>query len=89
MASITIRNLDEDVKTKLRVQAAQNNRSMEEEARIILRRALDQAVPKPNIADLANSWMKSYNLPYKLEQESLNDEIDKALNDYYSKNGGT
>jgi len=44
---------------------------------------------EPNIADLANSWMKSYNLPYKLEQESLNDEIDKALNDYYSKNGGT
>lgn len=51
MASITIRNLDEDVKTKLRVQAAQNNRSMEEEARIILRQALAQA--EPNIADLA------------------------------------
>lgn len=44
---------------------------------------------EPNIADLANGWMKSYKLPYKLEQESLNDEIDKALNDYYSKNGGT
>jgi hypothetical protein len=43
---------------------------------------------EPNIADLANSWMKSYDLPYKLEQESLNSEIDKALNDYHSKNGG-
>lgn len=43
---------------------------------------------EPNIADLANSWLKSYKLYYKLEQESLNTEIDQALNDYYSKNGG-
>lgn len=43
---------------------------------------------EPNIADLANGWLKSYNLPYKLEQESLNDEIDKALDDYHSKSGG-
>ena len=43
---------------------------------------------KPNIADLANGWLKSYKLNYKLEQESLNTEIDQALNDYYSKNGG-
>lgn len=43
---------------------------------------------EPNIADLANGWLKSYKLDYKLEQESLNDEIDKALDDYYSKNGG-
>ena len=44
---------------------------------------------EPNIADLANGWMKSYRLDYKLEQESLNTEIDQALNDYASKNGGT
>ena len=44
---------------------------------------------EPNIADLANGWLKSYNLDYKLEQESLNTEIDKALDEYYSKNGGT
>lgn len=43
---------------------------------------------EPNIAYLANSWLKSYKLDYKLEQESLNTEIDQALNDYYSKNGG-
>lgn len=43
---------------------------------------------EPNIADLANGWLKSYNLPYKLEQESLNSEIDKALNDYFTKSGG-
>ena len=36
MASITIHNLDDDVKTRLRVRAAGNGRSMEEEARLIL-----------------------------------------------------
>ena len=43
---------------------------------------------EPNIADLANGWLKQYKLDYKLEQEKLNTEIDKALNEYYSKNGG-
>lgn len=43
---------------------------------------------EPNIADLANGWLKSYKLDYKLEQETLNTEIDQALNDYFSKNGG-
>jgi plasmid stability protein len=40
MASITIRNLDERVKTRLRVRAARHGRSMEEEARTILQEAL-------------------------------------------------
>jgi len=44
---------------------------------------------EPNIADLANGWLKSYKLPYKLEQEELNSEIDKALYDYFTKNGGS
>lgn len=44
---------------------------------------------EPNIADLANGWLKSYKLPYKLEQESVNSEIDKALSDYFTKNGGS
>ena len=40
MASITIRNLDDDVKTRLRTRAARNDRSMEEEVRLILREAV-------------------------------------------------
>ena len=49
---------------------------------------------EPNIADLANGWLKSYNVPYKLEQESLSSDsknehtIDKALKAYFTKNGG-
>ena len=48
MASITIRNLDDEVKTRLRVRAADNGRSMEEEARIILRDAVDPEVSPAN-----------------------------------------
>lgn len=44
---------------------------------------------EPNIADLVNGWLKLYKLDYKLEQESLNDSIDKALDEYKSKQGGT
>lgn len=51
MASITVRNLDEDVKTRLRVRAAEHNRSMEEEVRIILRNAVDDGRGGPR--DLA------------------------------------
>lgn len=43
---------------------------------------------EPNVADLVNGWLKSYKVDYKLEQESLNTEIDQALNDYFSKSGG-
>lgn len=44
---------------------------------------------EPNIADLVNGWLKSYKIDYKLEQESLNASIDKALDEYKSKQGGT
>ena len=40
MATITIRNLDEQIKARLRVRAAIHGRSMEDEARDILRTAL-------------------------------------------------
>ena len=52
MASITIRNLEETVKRKLRLRAAQRNRSMEDEARDILRTALAQErTQHGNLAD--------------------------------------
>ncbi len=52
MASITIRNLDDSLKGKLRVRAAQHGRSMEEEARHILRSSLAQVPAAPtNIYD--------------------------------------
>ena len=52
MASLSIRNLDETTKKQLRVRAAENGRSMEAEARTILRAALDAApAPEENLYD--------------------------------------
>ena len=52
MASLTIRKLDEKTKARLRVRAAQNGRSMEEEARTLLRSALtDESAAETNLAD--------------------------------------
>lgn len=47
MASLTIRNLEETLKLRLRVRAAHHGRSMEEEARQILRAVLRQE-PQPS-----------------------------------------
>lgn len=43
MATITVRGLDEGLKQKLRVRAAENGRSMEQEVRTILFEALEAA----------------------------------------------
>ena len=52
MASITIRRLDDAVKTKLRLRAAGHGRSMEEEARQILKAGLTaKRLPRLNLAE--------------------------------------
>jgi antitoxin FitA len=52
MASITVRNLEEKLKHRLKVRAAQNGRSMEQEAREILKSALDKPNKPKSGADL-------------------------------------
>ena len=47
MAVMTIRNIDEAIKKRLRVRAAVNGRSMEDEARDILRSALSTDAARP------------------------------------------
>ena len=52
MATLTIRQLDEKTKTRLRIRAAHHGRSIEEEAREILRSALTTSTPaKRNLAE--------------------------------------
>ncbi len=52
MASITVRNLQTDTKRKLKIRAAMNGRSMEQEAREILKSALAQtSKKKTNLAE--------------------------------------
>lgn len=50
MASLTIRNFDDELKTLLRLQAAQHGCSMEQEARDILRRAVRAQAPSVGFA---------------------------------------
>jgi plasmid stability protein len=53
MAVMTIRNIDDAIKKRLRVRAAVNGRSMEDEARDILRSALSTDEPRPrNLAQV-------------------------------------
>ena len=60
MATITIRNLDDDVKTRLCVRAAENHRSMEEEVRIILRDAVkDGRTGPPDLAKFTRECFAS------------------------------
>ena len=47
MASLTIRNFDDRLKSRLRVQAARHGRSMEDEVRDILRSALSHEPTEP------------------------------------------
>ncbi len=61
MASITIRNLDNDVKTRLRMQAAGNGRSMEEEARLILAEAVArEAAPARGLGTAIHELFKPF-----------------------------
>ena len=50
MATMTIRNLGDDLKQRLRIQAAEHGHSMEEEARAILRAALTEQAAPANLA---------------------------------------
>ncbi len=51
MASITIRNLDDGLKRRLRLRAAEHGRSMEEEVRDILRRAVGRSAVPANLGE--------------------------------------
>ena len=55
MASITIRDLDDDVKTRPRVRAADHGRSMEEEARLTLRDAVGRKRDSRDLTSIVRS----------------------------------
>ena len=60
MASITIRNLDDGLKQRLRVRAAEHGRSMEEEAREILRQVIGPSAPPRDLAAAIRSRVASF-----------------------------
>ena len=61
MASITVRNLDDGLKRRLRIRAAENGRSMEQEAREILKHALEEeAVPVRNLGTALHELFRPF-----------------------------
>jgi plasmid stability protein len=79
MASITIRNLDKDIKSQLKIRAAKHGRSMEEEVRNILKAAIAQGEEESeNLADSIHKKMAPFggiDLP-ELEREKIREPID-------------
>lgn len=79
MASMTIRNIDDQLKTRLRMRAASHGRSMEDEARDILRAALStEKRPSPNLdatirARMAQSGGVQLDLP---PREPIREPVD-------------
>ena len=60
MASITIRNLADDIKRRLRVRAAEHGRSMEEEAREILRQGVGESASPRDLAAAIRARVASF-----------------------------
>ncbi|MEM7619653.1 MAG: plasmid stabilization protein [Pseudomonadota bacterium] len=61
MASLTIRNLPDDIKSKLRVQAAHNGQSLEAHARGILQKAAETSNPSVNIVETFQTYFGNDN----------------------------
>ena len=61
MASITVGNVDEALERRLRLRAAENGRTMEQEACEILRAALDEDVaPSKNLGTAIHELFKPF-----------------------------
>jgi len=73
MAALTIRNLDDDVKAKLRIRAAHNGRSMEAEVREILAEAVDEAESADAMLEVAEST----NIPTAASYDPDSDMTDE------------
>lgn len=79
MASLTIRNLDKDLKSQLRIRAAKHGRSMEEEVRTIIKSALALEQPKKgSLAEVIHERFALFGrveIP-KIPREEIREPID-------------
>jgi plasmid stability protein len=79
MATITVRNLDEAVKARLRIRAAENGRSMEAEAREILREALLREPPRRGFGTAAvELFSQAGGVELELPPRSTNDGMHRV-----------
>lgn len=77
MAVMTIRNLDDDVRDRLRVRAAEHGRSMEAEIRAILTEAVSSSAERTladlllDLSEVAGDGM--FEIPERIRQERPHD----------------
>lgn len=71
MATLTIRNFDDDLKSTLRVQAARHGQSMEEEVRGILRQALAKPTPATGLGQRLASRFQAVATEWPIPPRSL------------------
>lgn len=81
MAALTIRRLDESLKTRLRIRAAQNGRSMEEEARVILAEVLGESATGSG-ALLVERFRQAFGPENGIDLELPSREGDRPLPDF-------
>ncbi len=85
MASLTIRNIDEDLKRKLRVRAARNGRSMEQDLRLALQALVEDVPQSPyrSEADARERFERIMALAHPplepFDQKAVSDEINDFL----------
>jgi plasmid stability protein len=77
MATLTIRNLPDDVRDQLRIAAAKNGRSMEAEARAVLTRRFAPHAQKPDLEAIRERLRRAQAaiVPYLPKDRSLTDEF--------------
>jgi hypothetical protein len=76
MATLTIRDLPDEVRDKLRIRAAENGRSMEAEVRAVIGAAVEQAPPqkKPTVRERVDRLQQAF-APYRAAEASVVDEL--------------
>ena len=85
MASITVRNLDDGLKRRLRIRAAENGHSMEQEVRDILRAALDEyAEPSSNLGTATHDLFRPFGgveleIPPRQSMRELHSPVESCI----------
>ena len=86
MAQFVVRNLEDDVRDRLRMLAQMHGRSMEEEVRTILRRAaMDQEISEPRLGSKISSRFRGDGLEENIaelrNQDARSADFDGCLTD--------
>jgi plasmid stability protein len=81
MAQIIVRNLDDTVVTRLKARARANGRSLEAEARLILKQSVEVAQEKSSKVDMATARQHVMEIRKKLADRKFPDSVELIRED--------